>query len=76
MFNDWIRRTCFWIIDSLKGATIKKHLNDITFIMENSESLQARQRVTEYLKSILEYATRNVPFYSDLHSRELRNFLS
>ena len=38
MFNEWIRRSGFWILDFAKGSPVRKHLLDIRFIMENIDS--------------------------------------
>lgn len=74
MFNEWIRRSGFWILDFAKGSPVRKHLLDIRFIMENIDSPETRERQNSYLSSMLAYATEYVPFYRALHGQPLDSF--
>ena len=74
MFDEWIRRSGFWILDFAKGSPVRKHLLDIRFIMENIDSPETRERQNSYLSSMLAYATEYVPFYRALHGQPLDSF--
>lgn len=74
MFSEWIRRTGFWILDFLKGSKVKNHLNDIEMIMENIEDPMIKEKQKKYLEEILNYAIKEVPFYSEYNSISLETF--
>ncbi|MDO5980424.1 CoF synthetase [Flavivirga spongiicola] len=60
-----LRNRSFWLIDSLKGGVIRKHLNEISFVINSpysSDSLSIRE---QHLKNLLKHATESTPFYFD-----------
>ena len=74
MFSEWIRRKGFWTIDFLTGSRVKRHYNDIHDIMENHESIKVQERVNGYLRHILNYAVKNVPFYKGIDPSDIHLF--
>lgn len=74
MFSEWIRRSGFWAVDFIKGSPVRKHLNDIRSIMENPTSSEAEYTMNKYLREVLIYAQRNIPFYQNVTEHELASF--
>jgi phenylacetate-CoA ligase len=66
-----LRSYIFWKIDFFNGKLIENHLNDISFILNNSGNPEAELRKNKHLETILEYATKHVEFY-----KPYRNFTS
>lgn len=66
-----IRKNAFWIVDFIKGGEIKRHYNDIKFILENYHSKEAIDKRASHVLSLLEHAVSSAPFYS-----EFKNFKS
>ncbi|WP_420322299.1 CoF synthetase [Flagellimonas sp.] len=58
------RKLCFWCLDFFKGSPIRKHYNDITFILENFQSKESKKRRDSHLKKALDHAIKTVPFYT------------
>lgn len=54
-----LRSTVFWILDFLKGGSIRRQLVDVEQINRGGQE----DIVQNYLYSILSYAVANVPFY-------------
>lgn len=63
MLSEFIRSKTYWLLDSLRGGAVKKHLNDITRIMENPETVELHQ--SQKLKELLDFAVDNVEFYKN-----------
>ena len=55
-----LRQKAFWMFDAMKGSPIKRQLSEIEAIMDSS-SLN-----NDYLRNILEYATKNIPYYKKI----------
>lgn len=66
MFGEWVRRTGFWGLDSLKGGNIRKHYNDIRYMLENTKDPAVMARREDYLQKILKYAIENAPYYQKM----------
>ncbi len=61
MISEISRRYAYWVIDFLRGSKVRKHYNDIKYIIENNdETASIRER---YLNDILNYAVKTTPFY-------------
>ena len=60
-----IREYVFWVFDFLKGSGIRKNYKDIV-----SKSDKEYNSIND-LNNILEYAIKNVPFYSDIKEVKL-----
>lgn len=58
-----IRQQAFWILDTLKGSSQKKDLNDVLYIMNNWGDPKVENKIDDYLRDILDYATDNIDFY-------------
>ena len=69
MFGSWIRRTGFWVLDALKGGTIRNHYNDIADKMSGSSNDKRKQQ----LEALLEHAKNTTPFYRKLNSQKPLN---
>ncbi len=51
-------------MDFIKGGAIRKHYNDIKYIIENFDSPEAELLQNQHLKSVLSNAREFVPYYS------------
>lgn len=69
-----IRKKLFWTVDFLKGGKVAKYFKDVKFIEENSSSNKSKEKKEKYLKDILEHASKNVPYYSNITKLSLENF--
>ncbi|TYA71823.1 phenylacetate--CoA ligase family protein [Seonamhaeicola marinus] len=58
-----IRYSFFWFFDFLNGSDVKKHYNDVKFVLENYNSPKSKAKRDSYLVNILSHATKTVPFY-------------
>ncbi|MBO5454663.1 MAG: phenylacetate--CoA ligase family protein [Clostridia bacterium] len=63
MLSEKLRYCAYWCLDSLKGKPVKKHLDEITKIMEDSSLVKEHQE--KQFKKILTYAADNVEFYKN-----------
>lgn len=68
MLNDVVRRYSYWILDFLRGGTIRKYYNQTKKLIENKENNLLQ------LESILKYAKENVLYYSNIDNLKLENF--
>jgi len=62
-FLELARKYSFWILDFLKGSPVRKHYNDIKFIVENYNSSEAKQRRKNHLNNLLNEAIKYTPYY-------------
>lgn len=63
-----IRSMAFWTMDYLYGSPVKKNVKKVNYDMDTG-------RVDEsQLGNILNYAIKNVPFYSEFKSMQLQDF--
>jgi len=60
---NYIRNKCFWLLDSLKGGKIKNHLDEISFILNNTENRDSLKIRKQHLENLLNHATQSTPFY-------------
>ncbi|WP_281542984.1 CoF synthetase [Maribacter aestuarii] len=58
-----IRRLLFWSLDNFKDNSIKSHLEDISFILENFTSEKSKQRRDSILYNYLKHAVDSTPWY-------------
>jgi phenylacetate-CoA ligase len=58
-----IRRNTFWTLDRLKGSEVKKHLEQITDLMEVKSASEKRDLNDQYLRDLLDHSVTTVPFY-------------
>jgi phenylacetate-CoA ligase len=58
-----LRKRAFWAVDFLKGGSIRRHYNDIRFILENHSSPESVARRFRYLRGILDHAVETTPVY-------------
>lgn len=63
-----IREYVFWAFDFLKGSGIRKNYKDI--VSKSDKEYNSKND----LNNILEYAIKNVPFYSDIKEVKLEKF--
>jgi phenylacetate-CoA ligase len=70
-----VRKISFWVIDFLKGSPVRKHYNDIKYILENFQSEKSKNRRDDYLSEILMHAVNTTPFYENIEVNiGLQNF--
>ena len=58
-----LRNRFYWLFDYIKGGRVKKHYNQIKFILENYGSTEAEKLRSNNLKNLLNHAVEHVPFY-------------
>ncbi len=90
-FGEKIRHLFYWFLDFLKGGKVKKHYNDIKFILENYNTTKSKSKRDNYLLDILNHAAKTVPYYkkyshfssiedfpviSKAMIRDMKNFIS
>lgn len=61
-----MRKSLFWLIDSLKGSVIKKHLEEVQSVLNNVNSKKSLSIRTLNEETILKHAAVTVPFYQNL----------
>jgi phenylacetate-CoA ligase len=59
-----LRRRVFWLVDGLKGGTIKNHLEDIENVIEHGNSTSSIKRKHELLWALLRHAASTTAYYS------------
>ncbi len=59
-----IRKYSFWVNDYLNGSPIRKHYEDIKFILENDGSVESENRIDYHLLKLLEHARLTSSYYS------------
>jgi len=59
------RKLAFWGSDLLKGSPVRKHYDEIKFIIDNYGSEKAEAIGREHLKNILAHARSTVPYYRE-----------
>jgi len=59
-----LRNRLYWMHDSCKGGRVKKHYSEIEQIFEDNDSDYAKQKISGYLKGVLEHVIKTVPYYS------------
>ena len=62
LLND-LRNKSFWLLDTLKGRKIKKHLNQITKILDDPKSNASISLRQKSVEAFLKHATNTTPFY-------------
>ncbi len=65
IFLNYFRNKAFWVLDTLKGSSIKNQLEEVNLIFENPTSEKALQLRANYLNDLLEHATHTTPFYKE-----------
>lgn len=68
MLGSSIRRTGFWVLDALKGGTIRKHQKHLQEIWESGNGDAAA------LHKLLVYASEKVPYYNKISPDSILNF--
>jgi phenylacetate-CoA ligase len=58
-----IRYSAFWFRDYLTGCIVRKHLNDIAFLMSNHGREDAGRRRELLLRNLINHATTHCDFY-------------
>ena len=66
-FLEVFRKKAFWGLDFLKGSPVRKHYNEVKFIMENFNSNKANTLRSNHLKNILKHAKETTPYYNKLN---------
>jgi phenylacetate-CoA ligase len=57
------RKSLFWLSDFLRGASVRKNLHEIEFILANEHEPSAEKLKSNYLRSLLDHAVESTPFY-------------
>ncbi|MBW1298775.1 CoF synthetase, partial [Aquimarina litoralis] len=72
--NERIRNLSFWIIDFIKGGNVRKHYQDIKYIIENPNDPLSIEKKAKYLEEVLQHATTTSEFYKHVNPETLQNF--
>jgi phenylacetate-CoA ligase len=59
-----LRSRIFWLIDSIKGNHLNKHLNEINTVLTNPENKTSRNIRENNLNNILQHAVNTTPYYT------------
>lgn len=62
-----LRKLGFWFFDFLKGGKVRKHYNEIKFILGKHPSKESQFIINNYLKKLLVHASNTVPFYQKIN---------
>lgn len=71
MLGERIRNAGFWIVDAVKGGTIKR---DVADIREKMNLGDRTHKGSEELKELLRHAKQTVPYYRNILSDNLYDF--
>ncbi len=62
-FSENFRSALFWTLDNIKGNKVKNNYKEISFILENYNSLESRNLREKHLQNILEHSVNTVSKY-------------
>jgi phenylacetate-CoA ligase len=68
-----LRRKAFWVSDRIKGSSVKKHYEEISQSLENSNKQQRIQDSENKLETLLNHAITTTGFYSELDKDSVLN---
>ncbi|OEK08541.1 hypothetical protein A8C32_03550 [Flavivirga aquatica] len=60
-----LRNNSYWFLDFIKNSPIKKHTNDISFILENFSNKKSEDLRKNKLEKIVNHARETTPFYKE-----------
>jgi len=69
-----IRKTAFWLIDSLKGGTLRSHYKDVKDNLTYFEDDGNIQKRKLYQEELLVHARNSSPFYNDVKGNSITDF--
>lgn len=69
-----LRRKVFFLLDLLRGGPVKKHYNEIKYIIEHPADEEAVRLKEKYLNDLLDHAAATTPFYSRYQGRKISGF--
>lgn len=69
-----VREYVYWILDFLKGSRIRKHYNEIQFVIENSNHPNSIKIQERRLNELLNHATSTTPFYKKFTHKTIYDF--
>ena len=66
--SEKIRCSAFWFKDNLTGGIVRKHLNNIAFLMSNNDREDVGRRRELLLRNLINHATTQCDFYKPYNS--------
>ncbi len=69
-----VRNIVFWIIDFIRGGSIKRHYIDIKALSENEDGEDTIAMQHQYLSELLTHASSTTNFYKEINPTDLTNF--
>lgn len=60
-----LRKYIFWLLDFFKGSKIRRHFNEIAFVLNHASSHEALQRQEKDLSALLRHAVTTTQFYKN-----------
>ncbi|MDW7761964.1 MAG: CoF synthetase [Acidobacteriota bacterium] len=73
-FSSSIRENGFWLQDRLQGDSIRKHLIDISCILERPGSPETKENVNRAMTNLLRHVTTTTPYYKKYINRSLKEY--
>ncbi len=68
MLLNKFRNKLYWIIDTIKGGHVKRHLKEISLILNNPTTPEVEAIKNKNLTNILNHAVKTTPFYNKVKS--------
>lgn len=68
MIGSWLRRTAYFLLDTLKGSKVTKHYRDIV------SKMSGKKECFNELSELLRYSKENVPYYTKVKGSDLNDF--
>lgn len=69
-----IRSCAFWILDFLRGSRIRKHFEEIKFIIENPTHADSIKLREQRLNELIDHTISTTPFYKNKKYKSLFEF--
>jgi phenylacetate-CoA ligase len=60
-----VRKYFFWLLDFFKGSKIRRHYNEIAFVLNHASSHEALQIQQKNLSDLLRHAVTTTQFYKN-----------
>ena len=68
--NESLRRSIFWSLDFLKGRPIRRHYNEVKYLLNHPSSENARKIRKDNLQTLFKHATLTTVFYKSFKGKK------
>ncbi len=69
-----IRNKSFWLKDSIQGGFIRKHLTEISAVLDQDDTSLPSIQLKQQLNRLLNHATKTTLFYRTLQGQDIKEF--